>query len=206
MKKTKILIADDHSLMRMGLKAMLSVQPDMSVVGEAGDGISAISIAEELSPDVVIMDLKMPVLNGSEATKRILVRHPQIKVIILTSFGDDVELLHAIRNGAVGIQFKEDPEENLIQTIHAVLLGEKCIPESLRCQAAESVNLPQLTRKQSEILHSVSRGLTNKDIARMFGISEVGVQKHLKLIFTKIGAANRSEAIGIALRKHLLKI
>ena len=206
MKKTKILIADDHSLMRMGLKAMLSVQPDMSVVGEAGDGISAISIAEELSPDVVIMDLKMPVLNGSEATKRILVRHPQIKVIILTSFGDNVELLHAIRNGAVGIQFKEDPEENLIQTIHAVLQGEKCIPESLRCQAAESVNLPQLTRKQSEILHSVSRGLTNKDIARMFGISEVGVQKHLKLIFTKIGAANRSEAIGIALRKHLLKI
>jgi len=206
MKKTTILIADDHSLMRMGLKSMLNVQPDMTVVGEAANGKQAVALAKKLGPDVVIMDLMMPELDGAEATKRILADTPSARVVILTSFGDSTDLLRAIQNGAVGIQLKEDDEDRLLDTVRKVANGKIRIPEDLLAQARAAEGSPTLTKKQSDILQSVSRGLTNNDIARLFGISEVGVQKHLKRIFAKIGAANRSEAIAIALKKQLLKV
>ena len=205
-RKTTILIADDHSIMRMGLKSMLNVQPDMSVVGEAANGQQAVELAETLKPDVVIMDLMMPELDGADATRRIVAANPAAKVIILTSFGNDTAVLRAVRNGASGIQLKEDDEDLLLGTIRKTVQGDICIPNDLLQRARSPEDTPALTRKQSEILHYVSRGLTNKDIARLFGITEVGVQKHLKLIFAKVGAANRSEAVTIALRKHLLKI
>lgn len=205
-RKTTILIADDHSIMRMGLKSMLNVQPDMSVVGEAANGRQAVELAETLKPDVVIMDLMMPELDGADATRRIVAANPAAKVIILTSFGNDTAVLRAVRNGASGIQLKEDDEDQLLGTIRKTVQGDICIPNDLLQRARSPEDTPALTRKQSEILHYVSRGLTNKDIARLFGITEVGVQKHLKLIFAKVGAANRSEAVTIALRQHLLKI
>ena len=205
-RKTTILIADDHSIMRMGLKSMLNVQPDMSVVGEAANGQQAVELAETLKPDVVIMDLMMPELDGADATRRIVAANPAAKVIILTSFGNDTAVLRAVRNGASGIQLKEDDEDLLLGTIRKTVQGDICIPNDLLQRARSPEDTPALTRKQSEILHYVSRGLTNKDIARLFGITEVGVQKHLKLIFAKVGAANRSEAVTIALRQHLLKI
>ena len=205
-RKTTILIADDHSIMRMGLKSMLNVQPDMSVVGEAANGRQAVELAATLKPDVVIMDLMMPELDGADATRRIVAANPAAKVIILTSFGNDTAVLRAIRNGASGIQLKEDDEDLLLGTIRKTVQGDICIPNDLLQRARSPEDTPALTRKQSEILHYVSRGLTNKDIARLFGITEVGVQKHLKLIFAKVGAANRSEAVTIALRQHLLKI
>ena len=205
-RKTTILIADDHSIMRMGLKSMLNVQPDMSVVGEAANGRQAVELAATLKPDVVIMDLMMPELDGADATAQIVTANPAVKVIVLTSFGDHTDLLRAIRNGASGIQLKEDDEDLLLGTIRKSVQGDICIPSDLLQRARSPEDTPALTRKQSEILHYVSRGLTNKDIARLFGITEVGVQKHLKLIFAKVGAANRSEAVTIALRQHLLKI
>ena len=206
MTKTTILIADDHSLLRMGLTAMLNVRKDMTVVGEACNGREAVELAEKLKPDVVVMDLMMPELDGAEATRQILAIHPDAKIIILTSFGDSADLLRAIQNGCVGIQMKEDDKSLLLDAIRKVIKGETCIPEELLAQTKESKELTALTKKQAEILHSVSRGLTNDDIARLFGITKIGVKKHLKRIFTKIGAANRSEAVAIALRKHLLKI
>lgn len=206
MNRIRVFIADDHSLMRMGLKAMLDVYPDVKIVGEAGRGRQAVELVRRLSPDVVIMDLMMPELNGAEATREILSVRPATKIVILTSYGSSIELLQAVQNGAVGVQFKEDPEENIIQVIRAVSKGETRIPAEIRREATNARESKALTPRQSEILHAVSRGLTNKDIAKLFGISDVGVQKHLKLIFAKIGAANRSEATGIALRTHLLKI
>ena len=206
MNKTTILIADDHSIMRMGLKSMLNVQPDMTVVGEAANGRKAVELFGELNPDVVIMDLMMPEMDGAEATRQIRAASPDAKIVILTSFGGSADLLHAIQNGAAGVQMKEDDEEHLLETIRKVVGGSTCIPDKLSALAKSTKELSPLTSKQSEILHSVSRGLTNKDIARLFGITEVGVQKHLKLIFAKLGAANRSEAIAIALKRHLLKI
>ena len=205
MKKTTSLIADDHSLMRMGLKAMLAVQPDMAVVGEAANGQQCVNLAKKLKPDVIVMDLMMPEVNGAEATKQVLASCPTVKIVILTSFGNSAELLWAVKNGASAVQLKEDDEDRLLQTIREVAKGGKCIPKDILALATGAQDVSPLTEKQAEILDSVSRGFTNKEIARMAGISEVGVQKHLKLICAKIGAANRSEAIAIALRRHLLK-
>ena len=206
MSKTTILIADDHSILRMGLTAMLNVRKDMKVVGEAVNGLQAVDLAKKLRPDVVIMDLMMPELDGADATRRILEIHPDTKVIILTSFGNSADLLRAIRNGAVGIQLKEDDKGLLLDAIRKVTRGETCIPGDLLEQANGDNELSPLTERQSAILHSVSRGLTNKDIAQIFGITEVGVKKHLKRILAKIGASTRTEAVAIALKKHLLKI
>ena len=206
MSRTTILIADDHSILRMGLTAMLNVRKDMEVVGEAANGLQAVDLAKKLRPDVVIMDLMMPELDGADATRRILAVHPDAKVIILTSFGNSADLLRAIQNGAVGIQLKENDKGLLLDAIRKVTRGETCIPDDLLEQANCDSELSPLTERQSAILQSVSRGLTNKDIARLFGITEIGVKKHLNRILAKLGAATRTEAVAIALKKHLLKI
>ena len=206
MSKIRILIVDDHALMRMGLRSMLDMQPDMEVVGEAGNGQKAIDLAKSPTPDVVIMDLMMPKVNGAEATKAILEDHPETKIIILTSFGNSADLACAISNGAVGVQMKDAPTETLLKVIRKVIRGETAIPSDL-LKAGELESAPiQLTEKQADILHSVVRGYANKDIAKQFGISEAGVKKHLRLIFAKLGAATRTEAVGIALHKQLLKM
>ena len=206
MNKIKILIADDHSIMRMGLISMFDMQPDMTVVGESGNGKAVVEMAAERKPDVVIMDLMMPELSGAEATRLILENDPSVKVVIHTSFGNSAELVRAIRNGAVGLQTKEDPAERLLEVIRSVVNGETIIPAELLTLANDKHEFDALTDKQQDILHYVDRGLTNKDIARLTGITPDGVKKHLKLIFAKTGAANRTEAVAIALRKHLLKI
>ena len=206
MSKIRILIVDDHALMRMGLRSMLDMQPDMEVVGEAGNGQKAIDLAKSLAPDVIIMDLMMPKVNGTDATKAILETLPETKIIILTSFGNSADLACAISNGAVGVQMKDAPTEALLRAIRKVVKGETAIPpDILKASELEFASI-QLTETQADILHSVVRGYANKDIAKQFGISEAGVKKHLRLIFAKLGAATRTEAVGIALHKHLLKI
>lgn len=206
MRKTTILIADDHALMRMGLKAMLSSQRDMTVVAEAGNGTKAVELARSLSPDVIIMDLMMPETSGAEATRLILKDNPAARVIILTSYGASSDMALALSFGAVGAQLKESPAEDLIQTIRTVMSGKTAISSEVQRVLADEPTPPQLTDRQSDILHAIVGGLTNKDIASKFNLSEGGVKKHLSLIFSKLGVTSRSEAVAIALRKHLLKI
>ena len=206
MKKTRILIADDHMLMRMGLKSMLQYQTDMTVVGEAANGESAVRLAKELLPDVVIMDLMMPVLDGAEATRQILENNPETKVIILTSFGSSEDMNRALSFGAAGAQIKEAPTDSLIEAIRTVLKGKSAIASEI-AHEIENMAVPiSLTDRQRGILQSVARGLTNKEISVQYGLSPISVKKYLSAIFTKIGAANRTEAVTIALRKHLLKV
>ena len=206
MKKTRILIADDHMLMRMGLKSMLQYQTDMTVVGEAANGESAVRLAKELLPDVVIMDLMMPVLDGAEATRQILENNPETKIIILTSFGSSEDMNRALSFGAAGAQIKEAPTDSLIEAIRTVLKGKSAIASEI-AHEIENMAVPiSLTDRQRDILQSVARGLTNKEISVQYGLSPISVKKYLSAIFTKIGAANRTEAVTIALRKHLLKV
>ena len=206
MKKTRILIADDHMLMRMGLKSMLQYQTDMTVVGEAANGESAVRLAKELLPDVVIMDLMMPVLDGAEATRQILENNPKTKIIILTSFGSSEDMNRALSFGAAGAQIKEAPTDSLIEAIRTVLKGKSAIASEI-AHEIENMAVPiSLTDRQRGILQSVARGLTNKEISVQYGLSPISVKKYLSAIFTKIGAANRTEAVTIALRKHLLKV
>ena len=206
MKKLRILIADDHTLMRVGLKAMLHYQSDMTVVGEATNGEEAASLAKELKPDVVIMDLMMPVLDGAEATKRMLESDPSAKIIILTSFGASADMARALKYGALGAQVKEAPAEALIDAIHAVMAGGKAISQEIQQAVDQNSDIPVLTERQRGILESAIRGLTNKEIGAQFDLSPLSVKKYLSIVFAKIGAANRTEAASIALRKHLLKI
>ena len=206
MKKISIPIADDHKLMRMGLVSLFNVQKDMAVVGEAEDGESAIRQARTLTPDIVIMDLMMPKVNGADATAAILADNPDIGIVILSSFSNSADMARAIANGARGAQAKEAPTEDLVEAIRIVANGETAIAPEIQQFIKDDPLPPPLTEKQLAILQSVTRGLTNPDIAKQFGISPVSVKKHLTVIFAKLGAASRAEAFTIALRKHLLKI
>ena len=206
MKKTKILIVDDHSLMRMGLSSLIASEKDMETVGEADNGRTAVELVRTLKPDVVIMDLMMPELSGAEATRLIHDEHPDVKIIILTSFGSSAEMSQAIANGAVGTLMKDTATDDLVATIRAVAGGRTVIPEPLLRMAKEdSSTTLQLTGHQLEILALVVKGLTNADIARHFNVSEVTVKKTLQTVFAKIGVANRAEAVSITLQKHLIR-
>ena len=206
MKKTRILIADDHTLLRVGLKAMLHYQPDMTVVGEATSGEEAVALAGKLKPDVIIMDLMMPVLGGAEATKRILESGSDSKIIILTSFGAATDMVRALKYGALGAQVKEAPAEALIAAIHTVTSGGTAISPEVKKMIDMDADIPVLTERQQGILESAVRGLTNKEISVQFGLSPLSVKKYLSTIFAKIGAANRTEATSIALRRHMLDV
>lgn len=206
MKKIRILLVDDHTIMRMGLATLLESEPDMGVVGEAENGKAAVRLARELKPDIVIMDLMMPVMSGAEATRLIREENPNVRVVILTTFGSSADLALAVRNGAAATLLKDTETTNLVAVLRRVNDGKQAIPANVRAMLDDSVTSTDLTPRQQDILHSVTRGLSNADIAKQLGISEIGVKKHLQTIFTKLGAATRAEAAAIALRKQLLKI
>lgn len=205
MKKTRILIVDDHSLMRMGLSSLIASEKDMETVGEADNGQTAVELVRKLKPDIVIMDLMMPKITGSEATRIIHEELPEVKIIILTSFGSSAEMSQAIANGAVGTLMKDTATDDLVATIRAVAAGKTVIPDALLRMAKEDASTLQLTDHQLEILRLVVNGYTNSDIAKHLSVSEITIKKTLQTIFSKIGASNRAEAVSIVLQKHLLK-
>lgn len=206
MKKIKILVADDHALLRVGLNTMLNAQPDMTVVGEAGNGRDAVSRAKELKPDVVIMDLMMPKLDGAEATRQIVESLPETKVVILTSYGTSVDLVRAISYGAVGAQMKGSPIDAIIKAIRTINSGGKAIAAEILRFLKEDPTPTDLSKRQREVLLGVAGGKTSDQIADELGISVSAVKQHITAACEKLGASSRAEAAAIALRKHLLKV
>ena len=204
--KKKVLIVDDHSLVRLGLSALLGYQSDMEVAGEAEDGEEAVHMACKVHPDVIVMDLMMPGVDGVEATRRIREKLPDSHILILTTFGTSADVARAILAGASGAIMKDTSNEDLLNAIRTVAEGGKVFSPEIEQHVKEYSVSPDLTQRQMEILHSVTRGLSNPDIAKQFDITVDGVKAHLSAIFAKLGAANRSEAITIALRRHLLKL
>ena len=204
--KIRILIADDHAIVRMGLVSLLGTKDDIEVVGEAEDGEAAVRKALKLAPDVIIMDLMMPKMDGVAATAEILCQLPNAKVMILTSYGASDGIAHALSAGATGALMKSTEFSEFVSAIRTVAAGGRVIAPEIARQLAEDPPVPELTPRQTEILHSITRGLTNADIAKQLGIREDSVKEHINAIFAKIGASNRAEAVAIALRKHLLKI
>ena len=161
MKKTKILLADDHLAVRMGLALMISRQNDMVLVGEADNGESAISLAKELHPDVIIMDLQMPVMDGATSTQRILANNPKAKILILTTFGATADAARALDAGALGAMSKDSSQDTLLSAIRATVRGEHVIDDDIRASVETFRTAPKLSTRQIEILDYASRGLEN---------------------------------------------
>jgi NarL family two-component system response regulator LiaR len=203
--KIRILIADDHKMVRDGLAALLGTKRDLEVIGAVGNGQEAVEKALALKPNVVIMDLMMPIMDGVEATREIRKAAPTVQILVLTTFGTSDGIAYAIEAGALGAMMKSADHEELAEAIRKVAGGEQAISEEVALQMKIDPPVPNLTPRQMEILDSMVRGLNNLDIAKQLGIRRDGVKEHVNAILTKIGASNRTEAVAIALRKHLLK-
>ena len=204
MKKIRILIADDHAFLRMGLKSYMSGTPDLECVGEAENGEAAVEMVRRLKPDVVVMDLMMPGIDGAEATRLIRDARPETRVVVLTSFGTTAELSRAVANGASGAVFKDADADRLTDAIRKSARGETLPPPSAICEADWDAGAQKLSARQTEILDALTRGLSNAEIGDLFGISGETVKKHLSSVFAKLGVANRAEAVAIALRERLV--
>ena len=206
MNKIKVLLADDHTIVRIGLSALLATQPDIDVVGEADNGDAAVKAALKLRPDIVIMDLMMPKKDGVAATAELHEKLPEAKVIVLTSYVASDGIAHALEAGARGAIIKTADDNALIAAIRKVAGGERFVSPNIRKMLKESPPVPELTDRQREIISSMARGLSNVDIAKQFGISPTVAREHITTILQKLGAATRTEAVAIALRKQLVKI
>ncbi len=205
MKKTRILLVDDHALLRRGLADLLRYESDLAIVGEAGDGEAAFEAAMRLKPDLVVMDLMMPVVDGVEATRRIKEALPETNILILTTFGTSADVARAVAAGASGAIMKDAATDVQLAAIRAVAAGGKVFSPEITRSMADDPAPPAFTQRQLEILEFVTHGLGNKEIANRFGISTDAVKQHLNAICTKLGAANRAEAVAIALRRQLLR-
>ena len=206
MTKLRILIADDHALVRMGIAALLSSQRDMAVVGQVANGEEAVREALRLRPDIVIMDLMMPVKDGVAATGEIKSALPDAEVLVLTTYATTDGIANALSSGARGAVFKSDANDELLTAIRAVAGGQKFVSPAIKRLFASDPPADPLSPRQSDILKGIIDGKSNVDIAKDLGISPAVVRDHTSVIFEKLGVTNRTEAVAVALRKHLLKI
>ncbi|MBI4673350.1 MAG: response regulator transcription factor [Chloroflexi bacterium] len=208
MEKIRVAIVDDQQLMRQGLQTLLEMEPDMQVVGQAGDGQAALELAQKLKPHVVLMDVRMPRLNGVEATRQIRARFPQIQVIILTTFDDDEYVFEGLRAGAMGYLLKDVSAENLADAIRRVARGEALIQPSIArkvvsefARLGQSKPAPQhrlleaLSEREMEILRLVAHGLSNREIADKLFITEGTTKNHISNILSKLGVRDRTQAV-----------
>ena len=205
MSPIRIFLADDHGLLRLGLATLIDFHDDLEIVGDAENGEEAVERVCRLKPDVVVMDLMMPMLDGVSATQRIKERLPETKVLILTSFGTSADVSRAIRAGASGALVKDTPNDELIDSIRKIAAGERVLSPEIERALADEPAPPEFTPRQLDVLGAITRGLTNAEIGRMLGISAAAVRQHVIKVCERLGASNRAEAVAIALRKQLLK-
>jgi NarL family two-component system response regulator LiaR len=207
----RVLIVDDHSVVRRGLNALLATEPGIEVAGEAADGRQALERAVQLRPDVVIMDLVLPEVDGVEAIRQIRTRLPQARILVLTSFGSDEMLFPALKAGALGYLLKDATPEELVRAIRATAKGLSSLNQTVARRllaelSSDGVKRPgreMLTRRETEVLCSLARGLSNDGIAESLKISEATVRTHVSNILFKLGLDNRTQAALFALREGL---
>ena len=204
MKKIKVLIADDHAVVRTGLATILNTEADIEVVGLAKNGIEAVETALAAKPDVIIMDIRMPVMDGAEATAELREKLPDAKVLVLTSFGEADGVALALKSGAAGAITKTAEDAELVSVIRNIAAGGKYISTEIEKLLTESPPVPKLTPRQREILAYMTKGLTNVEIAKILRIRKDTVEEHVNLLLAKIYASNRTEAVAIAMRKQLI--
>lgn len=208
----KILIADDHLLIRQGLRMVLETENDLELVGEASDGREAISLCKKLNPDVVLMDLRMPHMDGLTAIEKLRSEQPEIAVVILTTFNEDELMFRGLQAGARGYLLKDTDRSTLFDTIRAAARGETLLKPEIMARVLSKANAPttrssepsNLTDRELEVLRSVASGERSKEIAAHLGISERTVKAHLASIYDKLGVDSRAAAIAVAAQRGLL--
>lgn len=208
----KILIADDHLIIRQGLRLILEIEDDFEVVGEASDGAEALSLCRNLKPDVVLMDLRMPNMDGLTAIEKLRIEQPEIAVVILTTFNEDELMFRGLRAGARGYLLKDTDRATLFNTIRAAARGETLLKPEIMARVLSQTHAPRpetnepvnLTDRELEVLTFVARGERSKEIASHLGISERTVKAHLASIYSKLGVDSRAAAIAVAAQMGLL--
>ncbi len=205
MDKTRILLVDDHHVVRQGLTMFLSLEEGLEIVGEATNGAEALDQVAALTPDVVLMDLLMPVMDGVEATRRIKEAYPDTEVIALTSVLEDKLVVGAVEAGAMGYLLKDTRPQELVDAIRAASRGEVQLHPEARKRLIKEVRTPEmlepLTARETETLRQLAKGLSNKEIAKAFDVSEVTVKSHVSSIFAKLGVSSRTQAALFALKE-----
>jgi len=210
----RVLITDDHSIVRKGIRALLATESDIEVVGEAGDGAEAAAQAQALHPDVILMDLVMPKVDGIEATRRILAQQPGMRILVLTSFAADDKVFPAIKAGALGYLLKDSGPDELVQAIHQVHRGEPSLEPSIARKVLLELSQPPktpltaepLTGREVDVLRLVAQGRSNRDIADELVITEMTVRTHVSNILGKLHLASRTQAALYALREGLASL
>jgi len=208
----KILIADDHLIIRQGLRLILETENDFEIVGEASDGAEGIALCKKLKPNIVLMDLRMPNMDGLTAIEKLHVEQPEIAVVILTTFNEDELMLRGLQAGARGYLLKDTDRSTLFDTIRAAARGETLLKPEIMARVLSQANTPKknsnetinLTDRELEVLASVARGERSKEVAAHLGISERTVKAHLASIYNKLGVDSRAAAISVAAQKGLL--
>ncbi|HEY1498391.1 MAG TPA: response regulator transcription factor [Acidobacteriaceae bacterium] len=204
MKQIRILTIDDHPLLRAGISAVIQDEKDMLVVGDASGGRDAIERFDNLRPDVTLMDLQMPDMNGIEAIADIRKKHPQARIIVLTTYGGDVLARRALKAGAAGYILKSMIRKELLEAIRAVYAGRRYIPAEVAAELADHFAEDDLSDREIEVLREVAKGMSNKVIASDLVISEATVKAHLKNIMLKLGASDRTHAVSLATARGYL--
>ena len=212
--KIRVLIADDHAIVRKGICALLATEPNIEVVGEACDGQDAITQAQRIQPDVILMDLVMPGTDGLEATRRLSICQPQMRILVLTSFAGDDKVFPAIKAGAQGYLLKDTGPEELVQAIQQVHRGESSLHPSVARMVLQELSDPSsqgpstevLTEREIEVLRLVAQGLSNREISDRLTISEATVRTHVSNILSKLDLCSRTQAALYALRQGLASL
>ena len=204
--RTRVLVADDHPVVRSGLAAVLVQQADLELVAEAENGERAVALYREHRPDVCLMDLRMPVMDGVEAIRTITAEFPDARILALTTYEGDADIRRALEAGARGYLLKDMLLTDMIGAVRAVHRGERVIPTAVAARLAEFPERSDLTEREIEVLQLVARGLSNKEAARAIGRTEETVKIHLKNVFAKLDVADRTEAVTVALTRGLIHL
>lgn len=205
----RILVTDDHPVVRAGLSGMLSGEPDFEVVGEAQNGKEAVAFVGERKPDVVLMDLRMPEMDGVTAIQHIKSNYPDVHILVLTTYESDADILRAIETGATGYLLKDTPREELFGAIRMVAQGQSPLAPGVAARLMQRVRNPEeegLSTREIEVLELVAHGTSNKEIAKQLWVSETTVKSHMLHIFDKLGVTDRTAAVTEALKRGIIRL
>jgi two-component system NarL family response regulator len=206
MNRIRVLVVDDHFVVRMGLRAVIDAEPDMAVVAEANGGETAVQLFREHQPDITLMDLRMPLTSGVEATRAIRKDSPDARVIVLTTYDGDEDIFRALNAGARAYLLKDVSREELLDVIRGVHAGQRRIPPAIGARLAESMPRSELTKRELEVLGLVVKGLSNRKIGDALSITEGTVKIHINNILSKMGVEDRTQAATAAVRRGIIHL